>query len=301
MKIPKRSNNIYLTNKHIKFNLDLDYIPICSILNNVNSHYVDTILDTYKLTLNNYYDLVNIKNKNLNYTQKITSIASLRNNMKIHFDRLYKKLFSNVYYTIFCNYSSLAVLNNTHNLFHFLTGLASLKKDELISGSDMLYLYKSFYDKKEKFCFYLIGNYMLFDVKYNLFDKGTKSDNSISNAIDEINNKIDIRSINLNKFDLQYILTIDKDYVKYGVMFEEVNPKYLRLYVNKSYVDNPNLKGKIDKIVIPYYKEQNVEIVYEDSLDYFINKPIQRPKKIGEDLSNQVLKRFVSCLKLQHQ
>lgn len=300
MKIPKTISNKYIASDHIKFNLDLDYIPICSILyTNANTNYIDNSLDVYKNILSGYNDLTNIKNNNINYVNKLNSITLLKSNIRSYFKNLYFKLFNDIYYTVYCNYVNEALLNRKLSLSYLLNEIPSIKKESLISSSALLRLYKSFYDKKEKFCFYLIGDYMLFDLKYTILNELVNSNDNITNVINEINNKTENRSIIFNSFDLQYILTIDKDYVKYGVMFEDVDPKYLKLFIKKSYVDNPNLKGKIDKIVIPYYKEQNVEIVYEDSLDYFFNKPIQHPKKIGEDLSNQVLKRFVSCLKLQ--
>jgi hypothetical protein len=300
MIIPKRTINPHLSDNNIKLNLDLDYIPITSILQRqLNSYFVDNAVDFYKASINNYFSLTYIHSKDYTYINRIDQLRDLKQTVEQYFAKLYQKLYNDIRYTSFCSYVHEAKLNTKISLSYLANNSITLKKEYLVGTNSSLDLYKSYYDKKEKVCFYLIGNYMLFDLKYDIIDDFVESNDAATEAINDINNKIEIRSINFKKHDLQYVLTINKDYAKYGIMFENVDPKYLRLYVNKSYVDNPNLKSKIDKTVIPYYEEQNVEIVYEESLDYFINKPIERPKKIGEDLSKQVLKRFASCLKQQ--
>ena len=143
------------------------------------------------------------------------------------------------------------------------------KEDFLACGSKYGDLKKSKYENNNYY--YYINNGLLFNVNIN-----QKGEFSIG--------------------ELQYVLAIDKNYIFLNKFYHDVDPKRLKLFINKNYINNSNLKNKINNIVIPFCKEENVEIVYEESLNYFINKPLIKSKVIGEDLTDQVLKRFKLCM-----
>jgi hypothetical protein len=103
--------------------------------------------------------------------------------------------------------------------------------------------------------------------------------------------------------NLQYILCIDKNVISQLYHLDGyIESKYYKLFVREDLISsnnaNPHLKNYFEKVVVPFCKEQEIDILAVNSLQKFYSRPIEKPKSLGDSniLKEQAVKRFKECL-----
>lgn len=152
-------------------------------------------------------------------------------------------------------------------------------------GNNDLQLINSIY-KNEKIVY--------FNIPYGMFT--TRKDEHISNGV-----KTEIYVPDT----LQYVLTIHKDYALASSYIDgEIDSQHYKLFVRHDLLSentmHPHLKNYFNKVVIPFCKENEIEIIAVPDLTKMYHRTIKKPKSLKDTniLVDQAIKRYEECAPL---
>lgn len=102
---------------------------------------------------------------------------------------------------------------------------------------------------------------------------------------------------------LQYVLTIHRNYVPVAKYLDGcLDSKYYKLFVRQDllseHTTHPHLKNYFNKMVVPFCKSNEIEIIGVPDLTRMYHRTIEKPKSLKDTniLVDQAIKRFEECL-----
>ena len=102
---------------------------------------------------------------------------------------------------------------------------------------------------------------------------------------------------------LQYILTLHRDYAFVGKSLDGcLDSKHYKMFVRQDLISedttNPHLRNYFNKIVVPFCKDNEIEIIVAPDLIKMYHRAIEKPKSLKDTniLVDQAIKRFEECL-----